>query len=365
MHEPPPTPSEPSIPLTLARAAASRALGALAREPAAIRLAPAGDLRRMASRVEGVVLLATAHDPDPLIQAFLGLPWLTGAKHPELDVAMGRTDDGIPIGLRVLPDDETAFTAQLLYLTARKDHFAALMAAADARGMLLDPQGLWRGEEQIPTPNEADVYAALDLPFVPPELREGPEFSAPPEDLVSMGDLRGLVGVHTDRGAGRHSLPMMAERARREGYAWMLLADADLDGDELREQRGEILAAERMAAEEESPLRILSAGAVKVLAHPRDDAADAPRDLAGWEIVLDDCAKEGRVPLVSGGPNAAVLPAGWHAAVRQRGLRVMPAADAHDLASIDDQICAVGELRRGRWVRGDVLSAREAAEVLG
>lgn len=365
MNEPPPTPSEPWIPLTRARAAAGRALGALAREPAAIRLAPAGDLRRMASRVEGVVLLATAHEAEPLLQAFLALPWLTGAKHPELDVAMGRSDDGIPIGLRVLPDDETAFTAQLLYLTARKDHFAALLGAADARGMLLDPQGLWRGEEQIPTPNEADVYAALDLPFVPPELREGTELSPPPEDLVAMDDIRGLVGVHTDHGAGRHTLPMMAERARREGYAWMLLADKGLEGDALRKQQGEILAAERIAAAEEAPLRILSAGAVKVLAHPRDDDADAPQDLEAWESVLDRCAEEGRVPLVSGGPDAAVLPAGWHDAVRARGLRVLPAADAHDLASIDDQICAVGELRRGRWQRGDVLSTRDAAEVLG
>jgi len=381
VREPRPT---PSLSLSRARAAAGRALGALAREPTAIRLCVAGDLRRMAPRVEGVTLLASSPTPGALLEAFLALPWMHGARHPDLDVAFGQDEDGLPLALRVVAEDEALFAAQWLYLTARTDHFAALLRAADARGLLLDPRGLWRGEARVEAQSEAAIYERLGLPWLPPEVREGNTLVAPPEDLVAMADVRGLGHVHTTRGRGRHDLTQMAARARREGYAWLLLADAAQDAEAAAAQRSERAAIERLADEEGTPLHILgpaeagfascasdpaatiealSHPGVKVLAHPcPNDGAGWITDLAAWSPVLDACAEHAVVLEVSGGPAALPLPVGWHEAAQTRGLRALAAADAHDLAGVDDQICAVGLLRRGRWRRTDVVSTRVVSQ---
>ncbi len=282
----------------------------------------------MAPRVEGVVLLATAHEPEALLEAFFTPPWITGARHPDLELGMGRVED-VPVVLRVLPEDEAAFAAQQLWMTARQDHFAALVRAADARGLLLDPNGLWRGDERLPLTTEVALYETLDLPYFPAELREGSDLQPPPTDLVEMADIRGVAGIHTDAGAGRHTLAQMAERAQREGYGWMVVADESVD-------TAQVQAIERLASEDQTPLRILT-------------ARDVPED------VLEVC----------GGANAEPLPAAAHEEAREQGLRALVSAGARDLVGIDDAICAVGALRRARWRKGEVLSALEVDEVLG
>ncbi len=305
---------------------AGRVLTSLAREGAALRLATAGDLRRMAPRVEGVVLLATAHDAGALLDAFLERPWITGERHPELDLALGRVDD-VPVVVRVLPEDEVGFAAQQLWMTARQDHFAALAARADARGLALDPRGLWQGEKRMDTPSEAAMYELLDLPVFPPELREGADLEPPPDDLVEMADVRGIGGIHTSAGEGRHDLAHMAGRVRQEGYRWMVLADETVDAEA-------VAAVEREAAEDEKPFTVFT----------RDDLP---------ELVV----------AVHGSARAEPLPPAWHAQARADGLRPLVSADAHDLNGVDDAICALGQLRRGRWRRGEVLSTLEADEV--
>jgi DNA polymerase (family 10) len=357
----------------------------------------------MEARVERVELLASAHDPAALLEAFAALPFAREVLARGPDRARVRLEDGTEVRLAVLPDDDARFFAALAASTAGAPHLRELEARAAALGLALGPQGLRDVGGLRSLGAEEDLYAALDLPVVPPELRREARPEPAPPDLLAMGDVRGLVHVHTRDGRGAHPAAAMVARARREGFGWVLLADRGLDAARTAGQGRVAEEARRAARAEgsgfdvvlgaEAPIgaagrleleaavrasvelviaapggsagevaAALSDPAVKVLGHPREpDGASWATDLEAWLPVLDAAARH-RVALeVSGHPRAVPLPEGWHAAARARGLDVLPAADAHDLVSVEDVQAAVGLCRAGRWPRQAVPATRDAS----
>src|SRR5581483_5643775 len=128
------------------------------------------------------------------------------------------------------PED---FTTALHHFTGSKAHHARLRGIAKERGLTLSEWGLTRSEggEKIPIADEAEIYAALGLPYMPPELREDQgEFEAAAKgdkfaDLVKLEDLRGLVHCHTVYSDGRATLQEMAEAADALGMKYMTVTD--------------------------------------------------------------------------------------------------------------------------------------------
>ena len=197
-------------------AAAEELAGALA------DLAPAraGDVRRGLETVRAAELTVT------------GTPEDVRAKLPDLELQEGGpvlrgTHDGVPVEIAFAP----AQARGALDLLRSGDHVAGLMQArAQARDLTLTLRGLSRGGEVLPTPTEADVFRALDLPFRPAEYRD-PEHDAvwetlpDPAELVTVPGLRGLIHTHSTWSDGGASIEEMARETLRLGHEYLGTAD--------------------------------------------------------------------------------------------------------------------------------------------
>jgi DNA polymerase (family 10) len=145
---------------------------------------------------------------------------------------MARLDTGIDADLRVVP--AASFGAALAYFTGSKDHNVALRRLAQEAGLKLNEYGLFRGERAIAGRSEAELYAALGLPWIAPELRENQgEIEAAragtlPE-LIEYGSLRGDLQVQTDWTDGAASIEAMAAAAREHGLEYIAITDHTRD----------------------------------------------------------------------------------------------------------------------------------------
>lgn len=123
-----------------------------------------------------------------------------------------------------------SYGAALLYFTGSKAHSIALRRIAVAKGWKLNEYGLFDGDRRIAGATEAEVFAALGLPFIPPELREDQgEIMAALQGrlprLVTLADMRGDLHAHTTATDGRATLAAMAEAARARGYSYLAITD--------------------------------------------------------------------------------------------------------------------------------------------
>ncbi|MBM3313267.1 hypothetical protein FJY70_01580, partial [candidate division WOR-3 bacterium] len=132
------------------------------------------------------------------------------------------------VDLRVVAGPE--YGAALQYFTGSKDHNVALRALAQKQGLKLSEYGLFRGERQVAGRTEEEVYSALGLAYIEPELRENRgELEAAQADrlprLVTQGQIKSDLHVHTSASDGAAGLEEMAESCRRRGYTHLAIAD--------------------------------------------------------------------------------------------------------------------------------------------
>ena len=149
--------------------------------------------------------------------------------------------------------DARHYGATLLHATGSAAHVEELRLLAVASGMRLDEGGLRRGRKMVAAAAEEDIYAALGLPLIPPELREGSGeiprgLAGKLPVLVTDGDLRGILHAHTDRSDGVDTLQAMAEATRARGYEYFGVTDhsrsahyaGGLSIEDIKEQHAEI-----------------------------------------------------------------------------------------------------------------------------
>jgi DNA polymerase (family 10) len=162
-----------------------------------------------------------------------------------------RLAGGLQMDLRVVPAE--SFGAALQYFTGSKDHNIVLRGMAKDRGLKISEYGVFRGEKAIAGRTEEDVYAALDLPCFPPELREARrefEWAAAGKlpELVDVADIQGDLHMHTTATDGQDTLEEMVAAARLRGLKYIAITDHSkrvtmangLDGARLRRQWAEI-----------------------------------------------------------------------------------------------------------------------------
>jgi len=135
---------------------------------------------------------------------------------------------GIQVDLRAVPEE--SYGAALLYFTGSKAHNIALRGIANARKWKLNEYGLFSGKRRIAGASEEEVYRKLGLAYVPPEMREDRgeialALNGELPRLVSAGDMRGDLHVHSDWTDGTASIANMAAAAQACGYAYMALTD--------------------------------------------------------------------------------------------------------------------------------------------
>jgi DNA polymerase (family 10) len=203
-------------------------VAALREHPAAERVELAGSARRQADSVKDLDIIATASDPGALARALGDLDLIESASAPNENAARGRTHTGLPVDLRVVSPEN--FGNLLQHFTGSQAHNVALREAAVRRGLHVSEYGILDDEtgETLRCATEEAVYERLGLVYPEPELRENrgelsPDFVAP--RLVTVGDLRGDLHMHTRASDGRDSIEEMARAALARGYEYVAITD--------------------------------------------------------------------------------------------------------------------------------------------
>ncbi len=190
-----------------------------------------GSLRRFRETVADIDIVVASRAPVPVMDAFVGLPLVSDVLGHGDTKSSVITRTGLQIDLRVVAPDE--YGAAVVYFTGSKQHNIELRQRALGRRWTLNEYALADAEtdEVVASKTEEDIYAALELDFVPPEMREGiGEIDLAAEHrlpaLVTVGDIRGDLHVHsTWSGDGRSSLDDMVERAVARGLDYIAITE--------------------------------------------------------------------------------------------------------------------------------------------
>jgi DNA polymerase (family 10) len=241
--------------------------------------------------VGDIEIVAPTDQPDAAIEAVLALPTSSHVRHRSAR-RLYLLGDRVQVGIR-LPEPANA-GADLLYLTGSRAHFAALQAHAATKGWTLKPDGLRAPDGTFtPAAAEADIYAALGLPFIPPEIRNGDDEIALASRgalpaLVTRDDIRGDLHMHSTWSDGRDSIDQMVDACRDLGYEYIAITDhsphsaaaRNLTVDGVRKQAEEIARARERFPD----ITILHGCEVDILPDGRLDFPD--RVLEELDIVL-------------------------------------------------------------------------------
>ncbi len=432
-----------------ARPIADAVLADLRGHDAVERCEVAGSIRRWRPTVGDVDVLVAVSEPERAVEAFTGADAVTEVIEAGTSKAAVRAE-GVRVDLRVVDPDQ--FGAALQYFTGSKDHNVHLRTVALDRGISLNEYGAFRvadadgqdagggpgdpetagapgtegapetGGERIAGETEESMYAALDLPHIPPELREDRgEIEAAREgrlpDLVTVEDVRGDLHVHTEWSDGDPPITEMAQAAAEFGHEYLAVCDhatgpgvvggVGLTDDDLRDQ----VAAVR-GADDEVPVDLLagveanvdveggiSAGddvlaeldlvvasphsgldatddatdrLVRAVEHPSVDVLGHPtgRLLGRRSGLTVDAARLGRAAAehgtaleVNANPARLDLRGGAVQAALEAGATIAVNTDAHSPPEFEYLRYGVHTARRGWAEPGDVLNARSLEDL--
>jgi len=213
----------------------------------------AGSLRRKKETIGDIDILITSQNPEKIMRTFTSLPQVREilAEGPTKSSII--TKDDLHIDVRVV--EPISFGAALQYFTGSKAHNIKLRELALKRGLKINEYGVFEVESgnRIAGEKEEEVYQALNLPFIPPELREDRgEIEAAQEkklpQLIEYSQIRGDLHLHTKWSDGAHTIRQMAEAAKKRGYKYIAITDhsqslkiaGGLTEKRLREQMEEI-----------------------------------------------------------------------------------------------------------------------------
>jgi len=198
--------------------------------PEVERIETAGSLRRMRETVKDIDLLVTSRRPGPVMEVFVGLPNVAEVLAHGDTKSSVRLREGIQVDLRVV--DPECLGAALQYFTGSKQHNIRVRELAQRQGLKVSEYGVFREEsgERVAGRTEEEVYRAVGLPWVPPELREDAgEIEAALEGrlptLVRLEDIRGDLQLHTTWSDGLHPLADLAAAVHARGYEYMAVTD--------------------------------------------------------------------------------------------------------------------------------------------
>jgi len=382
-----------------------------------LRAELAGVLRRRQEVIDRIDLVVAAPDPAAALERVAALPQAAAAGPRTAGGGEWQLAGGLDLRVEVATPDR--FALAWLFATGSAGHLEKLSIVAQARGLALDPRGLTRGGTPLAAASEEELYRHLDLPFVPPEMRDDDgEVTAAvegslPHPLIVEGDVQGMVHCHTTYSDGKHSVEEMARAAEAMGMKYITITDhsptasyaGGLTVDRLRRQWDEMDRVQQKVK-----IRLLRGSEVDIL---KDGALDWPDAvLADMEVFvasihnrygLDEremtkrvvrglrhplfkiwghalgryvlrrppiavkmeevleAAAASRVAIeINGNPNRLDMEPRLVRAARRRGLRFTLSVDAHATSELNHLHWAVDMARRGWLRKDDVLNTLDA-----
>ena len=381
------------------------------------RITPAGSLRRRRETIGDVDLLAVGDDPAAIIDEFTSGPYVADVLLAgETKASVIVEDDPHPqVDLRVVDADE--FGSALQYFTGSQAHNIKLRGLAKKQGMKISEYGLFKGDARIASAEEEDIYRALDMALIPPELREDQgEIEAALDgslpDLVEPDDIRGDFHVHTDWSDGRNTIEEIAEAARERGLRFVAITDHSrtltvangLTVERVREQIEQIERVNRslsglrvltgsevdiqsdgsldmpddLLAELDvviaaihsgfkQPRRQITGRLVAAAEHPHVDIIAHPsgrligrRDPYDLDVpeLIRACARTGTALEINANPERLDLTDGYCRMAKAQGVRLAIGSDAHGVEALRLIDLGVAVARRGWLEKDDVLNTR-------
>src|ERR687896_2488796 len=358
----------------------------------------AGDPRRWRDSCEHFAVVCSAERAEPLLDRFASLAQIVSVAEREARRALGVTVEGVPVELVVA--EPARFGTELVLATGHPEWIAALGPLPDAA-------------------DEEGVFAALGIPFFPPELREPPlRADPPPSDLVEVAAIRGDVHCHTTWSDGKASVLEMGEAARARGYEYLAICDhtravrvvPGVGPDELRRQAEEIAAANEMLA----PFRVLRGAECDILPDGRLDLPDdvlaelewvqasvhggqrmprreltkrveealrnpyvrclshpkgryinrRPENALDLDRVFDVALEEGVALEVNGLPDRLDLRAEHVRDALRAGVQIVCSTDAHSVRGLANMALSVATARRGWATAAHVVNTRPLRSIL-
>jgi DNA polymerase (family 10) len=393
---------------------AEEIIHALAAEPGCLSCAYAGSLRRMCETVGDVDVLAAAATPVPLMRAFTNLPLVTEVIASGPTKTSVRTTSGLQVDLRVVPAQ--SWGAALQYFTGSKEHNIRVREIAVRKGLKLSEYGLFRVDDDalVVSETEEEVYAKLDLAWIPPPLREDRgevEAARTGElpDLVTVADIRGDLHSHTDLTDGTSSLVDMLTAAAGRGYHYYAVTDhaknlpmQRMTDDKMLAQRDRLrMLADTMDLEllhgtelnidpdgevdwdEEFlagfDIRVASVHSrfgqprkamtrrlvrachnpyVNIIGHPTTRKInERPPVNADFDAVFEAAARTGTAMEINSFPDRLDLPDDLILHAKRHGVKFAINTDAHAVAHLDYLRYGVGTAQRGWLTVDDVINA--------
>jgi DNA polymerase (family X) len=403
--------------LDVAMRTATAMVGALSAVPGCQRCQYAGSLRRMRETIGDVDILAAADDSAPLMAAFTQRPEVAAVIASGPTKTSVRTAAGLQVDLRVVPLD--AWGAALQYFTGSTAHNVAVRQIAVRRKLKLSEYGLFEAEKGageaggrlIVSRTEEEVYARLDLAWVPPPMREdhgeveaAARGEIPP--LVQLKELRGDLHTHTDLTDGVASLADMVAAAAGLGYEYYAITDhapnlflQRMTSEKMLAQREQVRALEvGLELLHGTELNIAPDGTVdwdeeflsgfdlcvasvhshfdqpraemtrrfvaacenprvNIIGHPttRRIGRRPPVDVDFGEL-FRACARTGTALEVNASPQRLDLPSDHIRAARDAGVKFAIDSDAHSVADLGNMQYGVGTAQRGWLTPDDVIN---------
>ncbi len=387
-------------------------LEAVRQHPAVLRAEYCGSLRRRAETIGDLDVLFSSSNPPEVIDRFVKLPQVAAVLAHGPTKASVRLADGVQCDLRGVEDDQFAFA--LHYFTGSKAHNIAMRKRALARGLSLNEYALSGQNTSIPCRTEAELFAALGLSYIPPELREDTgELEAAEQErlprLIERSELRGTFHCHSVWSDGGATIAEMAEAARDRGLEYLGIADhsrsaayaGGLSIDRVRDQWAEIDTLNRklgprfhifkgtecdiladgsldypddlldgfdyvVASVHSSfglPREAMTARLVRAVSHPRVTMLGHPtgrlllaRD--GYSVdldaVIEAAARAGTAIEINANPHRLDLDAPHCRRARDRKVPIAINPDAHSIEGLDDLEFGISVARRAWLQAGDV-----------
>jgi DNA polymerase (family 10) len=215
---------------------ALRLMNGLRDAPGVVRMEVCGSVRRRKETIKDIDILVSTDDPGPVMDRFVGLPGVVqvvGRGDTKASVTVNTAGGGgklslVNADLRVVPDGQFPFT--LHYFTGSKEHAKAMRVLAQAHGMKLNEYELAGPKGSVPCKTEADIFRALGMDYIPPELREDTgEMEAASEGrlpkLVEADEVQGVFHCHTTYSDGTSTLEEMADAAKELGLKYLGIGD--------------------------------------------------------------------------------------------------------------------------------------------
>lgn len=255
----------------------------------------AGSLRRRKETIGDIDILVVSKKPELVIKKFISFPGVARVLAEGSTKSSVTLDAGLDADLRVV--EPAAYGAALNYFTGSKDHNIALREIAVKKGLKLNEYGLWKGERRVAGKTEEELYKALGLNYIPPEMRENTgEIELSRKKIlpnpIEYGSLLGDLQTQTSWTDGANSIEEMAVAAIKNGLKYFVVTDhtkrlamtGGLDEKKLLKQMTEIDKLNKKFA---GKIRILKGSECDILKDGSLDIADevlAKLDVVGISV---------------------------------------------------------------------------------